>query len=81
MDNIDKLIKESQATKSKQTIWARLFINGVENLMERANNEYTQKLKSDIDKINLKDNKEEILNKDVIATYIRGIRNRENKKN
>ena len=74
MDNIDKLIKESQATKSKQTIWARLFINGVENLMERANNEYTQKLKSDIDKINLKDNKEEILNKDVIATYIRGIR-------
>lgn len=73
MDNINELIKESQTTKSKQTIWARLFINGVENLMERANNEYTQKLKSDIDKINLKDNKEEILNKDVIAEYVKGI--------
>lgn len=73
MDDINELIKESQTTKSKQTIWARLFINGVENLMERANNEYTQKLKRDIPKINLKDSQEEILNKDVIDTYIKGI--------
>lgn len=70
---INELIKESQATKSKQAIWSRLFINGVENLIGRANNKYTRKLQSDLSKINLKDNKEEILDADVIDTYVKGI--------
>lgn len=68
--DIEELVKESQASKSKQAIWARLFINGVENIIGRANNDYIQNLKRNIPKINLKDNREEILNKELIKTYV-----------
>lgn len=71
--DIKELVKESQTSKSKQAIWARLFINGVENLIGRANNNYIQDLKRDISKINLKDNREEILNEDIIYKYISGM--------
>lgn len=72
-EDIRKLVKESQTSKSKQAIWARLFINGIENLVGRANNSYVQYLKRDIPKINLKDNTEEILNEFIIDTYVKGI--------
>lgn len=72
-ENIKELVKESQTSKSKQAIWARLFINGVENLIGRANNDYIQDLKRDIPKINLKDNREEILNEGIIYKYISGM--------
>lgn len=69
-NNINQLVKESQTSNSKQAIWARLFINGIENIIGRANNDYIQNLKRDIPKINLKDNREEILNKEIIETYV-----------
>lgn len=68
--DIKELVKESQTSKSKQAIWARLFINSVENIIGRANNDYIQNLKRNIPKINLKDNREEILNKELIGTYV-----------
>lgn len=68
---IDEFIKMSKSTQAKQIIWSRLFMEGIKNLIEKANStNYTQELQKQLEQINLKDNKEEILNERIIHYYI-----------
>lgn len=73
--DIYKFIEMSKSTQAKQIIWSRLFMEGIKNLIEKANStNYTQELQKQLEQINLKDNKEEILNQRIIDKYIAALR-------
>ena len=66
---------KAKITGGKQIIWSRLFIKGIQDFIEKSSSDYSKGLKEELEKINLKDKKEEILNSGLVSKYIDAIIN------
>lgn len=66
-------INKAKSTNARQIIWSRLFIIGIQDFVKKSSNGYSEELKKELEKINLKDKREEILNSKLVGKYIDAI--------
>ena len=74
--DLDTFIEKSQKNKAKQLIWSRLFIEDVEDFINKSDDTYSQEVKNKLERGKLTGEKDKIITTPILCDYINGIKNR-----
>ncbi len=74
--DLDTFIEKSQKNKAKQLIWSRLFIEDVEDFINKSDDTYSQEVKNKLERGKLTEEKDKIITTPILCDYINGIKNR-----